>query len=394
MNGTRYIVHVDMDAFFASVEQNDNPAYGGKPVIVGSEPMGGKGRGVVSACSYEARKYGIHSAMPISTAYKKCPRGIFLPVNMRRYAEVSENILAILERFTPDLEPVSIDEAFLDITGSYRLFGTPQETCIKIKRTIKELTGLTASIGMAPNKMTAKIASDLEKPDGIVFVKKGTVREFLAPLPIGRLWGVGEKTGQYLEKIGIKTIGDIAKTERERLSYVLGKNGAHIWELANGIDERIVKWDTKMRSISNEHTFNKDTADKTKIQDTLIYLSEKVARKLRKSGIKARTITLKIRFADFRTLTRAVTIAQPTNFADILYQNALDKTRGFSFCKNRNDKVRLIGVKVSNFTSVPETIDLFMDDRISNANRKKEDLYRAIDKIKDRFGENAVRMRK
>ena len=278
MAKTRYIVHVDMDAFFASIEQHDNPEYKGKPVIVGSDPKQGKGRGVVSACSYEARKYGIHSAMPISIAYKKCPQGIFQPVNMNRYIEISNKLLQIFKRFTPNIEQISIDEAFLDISGSYQLFGTPEETCYQIKQTIKKETGLTASTGMAPNKMTAKIASDLEKPDGAVFVKHGQVKEFLKDLPTGRLWGVGEKTRLSLEKIGIKTIGDIAKSERKTLACFFGKSGDHIWELANGIDDRIVECDTRIKSISNEYTFDIDTISTFKIQDVLMSLSEKVAR--------------------------------------------------------------------------------------------------------------------
>ncbi len=394
MANTRYIVHVDMDAFFASVEQIDNPGYKGKPVIVGSDPKKGKGRGVVSACSYEARKYGIHSAMPISTAYKKCPHGVFLPVNMRRYAEMSKTIFAIFERFTPDIEPISIDEAFMDITGSYKLFGSPEETCAKIKAAIKKETGLIASIGMAPNKMTAKIASDLEKPDGSVFVREGTVKEFLAPLPAGKLWGIGEKTRQSLEKIGIRTIGDIAYSGRKTLSFFFGKNGSHIWELANGIDTRPVESCAGIRSISNEYTFDKDTSDKTQIRDTLMRLSEKVSRRLRIAGLRGKTITLKIRFSNFKTYTRAATIGSPTNFTDILYSNVLEKIREFPFWKDKSpeNKVRLIGVKVSNFIECPEEIDLFSKEE--RPNKKKEALYKAMDKKKDRFGEKSVRLRK
>jgi len=391
-NKERYIVHVDMDAFFASVEELDNPSLKGKPVIVGSDPKAGKGRGVVAASSYAARKYGIHSAMPISIAYKKCPQAVFLPVNMERYSEISERVLEILGTFTPDIEPISIDEAFMDITGSWHLFGSPEETCRRIKTAIKKETGLTASVGMAPNKMTAKIASDIKKPDGLVIVTGKGLKSFLHALPVSKLWGVGEKTGKSLARMNIRTIGDLARAERKTLSLLFGKHGDHVWDLANGIDERPVERETEIKSVSNEHTFGEDTGDKTKIQDALMFLSEKVSRRLRLSGLEGRTITLKIRFSDFRTYTKAMTTDTPTNFADVLYSNSLSKVQEFSFWDNGGEKIRLLGIKVSNFGAAPTEPDLFPNNPVYGS--RKKDLYRAIDKIKDKFGDDKVRLRR
>ena len=274
-NKKRYIAHVDMDAFFTSVEQRDNIAYRNKPVIVGSDPKEGKGRGVVAACSYKARKYGIHSAMPISIAYKKCPDAVFLTPDMNKYVEVSHQIFDILETFTPDIEPISIDEAFLDITHSYHLFGSPKNTCQKIKNKIKKLTGLTASVGLAPNKMTAKIASDEDKPDGLVIVTEEGLLGFLHRLAIGKLWGIGKKTEDILKSERIKTIGDLAQQDKAKIISLLGKNGLHIWESANGIDAREVETASETKSIGNEFTFEKDITDKHVLEDTIMFLSEK-----------------------------------------------------------------------------------------------------------------------
>lgn len=374
-----------MDAFFASVEQRDNPSYLGKPVIVGADPKHGKGRGVVSTCSYEARKFGIHSGMPISTAYRKCPRGIFLPVNMAKYARESHNIFDILERFTPDIEPVSVDEAFLDITGSYRLFGSPTGTCRKIKETIKKETGLTASIGLASNKMTAKIASDIGKPDGLVEVNEERLLDFLHPLPVDTLWGVGEKTKKELVKIGIRTIGDLARRDVDELAGIFGKNGEHAWELANGIDPREVEPSYEIKSVSNEHTFEQDTRNLEKIKDALMNLSESVSMRLRKAGLKGKTVTLKIRFSDFSTYTRSKTIEHPTNFIDDIYKNCISHLEKFDLHKK---SVRLVGVRASNLSEGSWRSDLL--DENSEETIKKERLHKALGRIIDRFGEGAI----
>ena len=356
--------------------------------MVGADPQNGTGRGVVAACSYEARKFGIHSAMPISIAYKKCPDGIFLRPDMEKYCRSSRQIFGILEKFTPNIEPVSIDEAFMDITGSFHLFGTPHETCCMIKRSIKDETDLTASIGMAPNKMTAKIASDLGKPDGLVTVTENELLEFLHPLPVEKLWGIGEKTRLSLKNIGINSVGDLARRDISEIERIFGKNGCHVWQLANGIDSRRVEMFDSVKSISNEYTFDQDTADIHKIMDSLMFLSEKVSRRLRGSDLKGKTVSLKIRFGNFKTCTRSITLDTSTNFVDTIYENVLQKTKTFDLNKN---KVRLVGVKVSNLTDRSFDTDMFEDD--SDKMKKKERLHKALDRIADRFGEDAVRHR-
>ena len=378
-----------MDAFFTSIEQRDNPAYRKKPVIVGSDPKNGKGRGVVAACSYEARKFGIHSAMPISVAYKKCPGAVFLPVDGAKYAAVSRRIFELFERFTPDVEPISIDEAFLDITGSYHLFGTPLDVCRMVKALITKEMSLTASVGLAPNKMTAKIASDIDKPDGLVAVRQENLLKFLHPLPVEKLWGVGKKTSEILAGAGIKTVGDLAARSRKEMSHCLGRNGEHAWELANGIDPREVETIEVIKSIGNEHTFEEDTREEDRIKDALMFLSEKVSRRLRRAGLKGKTITLKLRFSDFKTYTRSVTVESPVNFVDIIFENALRKLKDFDHDKR---PIRLIGVSVSNLADTSHPDDLFGED--SDQTRKKESLHKALDHILDTFGEGALRRRK
>jgi nucleotidyltransferase/DNA polymerase involved in DNA repair len=380
-----------MDAFFASVEQRDNPQYRAKPVVVGSDPKGGSGRGVVSTCSYEARKFGIHSAMPISIAYKKCPHAVFLPVDMEKYSAVSHEIYGILYGFTPDIEPISIDEAFLDITGSYRIFGTPLKTCMEIKSKIRQVTGLTASVGLAPTKMAAKIASDLKKPDGMVVVTEEGLLEFLRPLDVRKIWGLGPKCEEALNAIGIRTIGDLARTDVKALVKALGKTGADFWELANGIDGRPVEPSAEAKSVSNELTFDKDTADKVKIGSSIMWLCEKVSARLRDDGVKGRTITLKVRLEGFDTYTRAVTIAIATNLVDTIYQEArrlydtfMSSTPPRVRIKGR--KVRLLGVKVSNLSDAAIKESLFD----GYGDEKKECVHKAVDSIKHKFGGEAI----
>jgi DNA polymerase-4 len=385
----RFIVHVDMDAFYAAVEQRDFPAYLGKPVVVGADPKGGKGRGVVAACSYEARRFGIHSAMPISTAFRKCPHAVFLRGDMKKYVRTSRRIFGILGRFTPDVEPISIDEAFLDITGSHHLVGSPEETCRRIKATIKQETGLTASIGMAPNKMTAKVASDLEKPDGLVIVTRENLLDFLSPLPVQKLWGVGKKTLEALGSMGIRTVGDLAARDLTEMADSLGKSGVHVWNLANGIDPRNVERGESAKSIGHEHTFSEDENNWEKIEDTLMWLSEKISRRMRKHGYRGRTVSVKIRLADFSTFTRAVTLVRPTNFVEDLYRHALAKVRGFS---RGRQAIRLLGIHVSNLEQEAAQLDLFQPEKESGGKREK--LHEAVDTIKDRYGEDAIKHRK
>ncbi|MEA3369222.1 MAG: DNA polymerase IV [Candidatus Ratteibacteria bacterium] len=380
----KFIIHIDMDAFFAAVEQRDNPALRGKPVIVGADPKGGKGRGVVCACSYEARKFGISSGMPISIAYRKCPRAVFLPVDMEKYSRLSLKIFDLFYSFTPEIEGISIDEAFLDISGSYHIFGTPLETCRLLKSRIKTETGLTASVGLAPTKMAAKIASDLKKPDGLVAVTRQGLLDFLRPLDIEKIWGLGKKSKVVLNKMGIKTIGELAGTDLKKVVDVLGKNGGHLWQLANGIDEREVETDEERQSISNEVTFAEDIRDREKIEGFLIGLCEKVSGRLRRENIEGRTITLKIRLEGFHTYTRSKTLLKTTNFVDTIYQTAKRLFNNFNL---KGRKIRLIGIKVSNLDSRNGNESLFNDI----VDEKKERIHQAVDKIKEKFGEAAIR---
>lgn len=382
-NKSRVIAHMDMDAFFAAVEQRDNPSFMGKPVIIGADPKEGKGRGVVSTCSYEARVFGVHSAMPISKAYQLCPKGIFVRGNHKKYSEISHQIFDILESFTPDIQPVSIDEAFMDLTTTFHLFGTPLETGRKIKERIKKEVDLNASIGIAPNKMIAKIASDYCKPDGLIEIKEDKILDFLWPLPIKRLWGVGRKTQSSLEVMGIHTIGDIARTSRQVFVERFGEHGVHLYTLANGIDNRAVEVDDETKSVSNEHTFDQDTQDKEAIYQTLSYLSEKVSRRLRKKDLKGKTISLKVRTTGFKTFTRAHTVGDRINFFDDIYAQV---KKLFDEFYQSHMSIRLVGVRVSNFNDPYVNDSLFEDQK----EVRKEGLHKAVDKIKDRFGERSI----
>ena len=356
----RYIVHLDMDAFFAAIEQRDNFQFRNKPVIVGADPKRGKGRGVVSTCSYEARKFGIHSAMPVSVAYRMCPHAIFLPVNMEKYSKVSKEMFRVLFEFTPCIEPVSIDEAFLDITGSYHLFGSPQKACLRMKIRIREEMELSSSVGLAPTKAAAKIASDMEKPDGFVEVTAKGLLGFLCPLDISLLWGVGKKTVNVLHRMGIRTVGDIAKRDVRELISLLGRQGMRLYQMANGIDTRGVESCEDVKSVSNEVTFEKDTSDERIIESGLMALCEKVSRRLRKKGRKGKIITLKIRLEGFHTYTRVAVILKPTNFVDVIFNGIFGLYKKFDL---KGKKVRLIGVKVSRFSPGQEQYTFFDDDK-------------------------------
>ncbi|MDD5584281.1 MAG: DNA polymerase IV [Candidatus Omnitrophica bacterium] len=372
-----------MDAFFAAIEQRDNPKLLGLPVVVGADPKKGKGRGVVSTGSYEARKFGIHSAMPISFAYQRCPQAVFLPVDMEKYAKVSKQIYGIFEKFTPSIEPVGIDEAFLDITGSFHLFGGPLESCRLLKERIKKETQLTASLGLAPTKMAAKIASDLRKPDGLVEVTKEGLLDFLWPLPVEKIWGLGKKSKVAFAECGIKTIGDLARRDMRDIVSLFGKNGEYFWNLAWGRDDRLLQEEAQAKSISNETTFERDTADTDTITGALLALCEKVSQRLRAQGLKARTVTLKVRLKGFDTYTRAVTLQKATNFADIINK---ETRRLYGNLNVSEKKIRLIGVKVSNFIPADVRDSLFVD----TSDEKKEKIHDAIDKIKGKFGENII----
>ena len=371
-----------MDAFYASVEVMDNPALAGRPVIVGGTP---EGRGVVSAASYEARKFGVHSAMSAWRATKLCPDGVFVRPRMSRYVEVSHQIKAVFRDYTPLVEPISLDEAFLDVTGSRRLFGSAVEIGRGIKRRIRDEVGLVASVGVAPNKYLAKLASDLDKPDGFVVVTRENVEELLADLPVRRLWGVGKQTQKLLARKGIQTIRDITATPIEELEARIGVLAVRLKNLALGVDDRPVVADWEARSISNERTFAEDIGNAGELREIADVLSEMVARRLRKSGLLAQTVTIKARYSDFTTMTRSVTLAEATEQTLVIrdaVRDLLEKRLG-----RRGRPLRLLGVGVSNFIHPrDEAGDLFTDD--DHANNLKVD--HVIDELQDRFGGDVI----
>jgi DNA polymerase IV len=381
---SRTILHVDMDAFYAAVEMRDHPELRGKPVIVGSDPKEGKGRGIVSTCSYEARKFGVHSAQPISQAWRLCPHGIYVRPDMEKYARVSGRVMNILLDFTDMLEQVSIDEAFLDVTGSEKIFGTGKEIAEKIKRRISEELQLTASVGVAQNKFIAKVASDLKKPNGLVIVGPGHEKEFLAPLSISRLWGVGPKTEAKLLSFGVERIGQLAALNHSELAARFGKSGAHLWQLAQGIDDRPVLPEEGFKSIGHENTFEHDTSDLKLLESTLLALTEKVARRLRMQGVCARTIAVKFREADFSTFTRRTTVATPVDTTEKIFPIARGLMRSLI---RKSVLVRLIGVSASNLEAEVRGKQMTLLDQAPQKDRK---LAAALDDIVQRFGDQAI----
>ena len=332
-----------MDAFYAAVEERDRAELRGKPVIIGADPRGGAGRGVVSTANYAARKFGVASAMPISTAYRLCPHGVFLSPDMAKYSAVSKEICAVFEAFTDLVEPISVDEAFLDVTGSVRLFGDGEAIARRIKAQIREQTRLTASVGVATAKLIAKIASDLEKPDGLVVVRPGTERAFLAPLPVRRLWGIGPKMEERLAKLGIHIIGQLADAKMTKL---LGTHGLDLQRLARGEDDRPVIADAgRAKSVSVEHTFDADENNPRELRQTLLGLADELSRRLRALSLAGRTITLKYRDESFRTITHARSRKAPTNVASDLF----DASTALFHEVHGSLKVRLLGIGVSGF---------------------------------------------
>lgn len=382
------ILHVDMDAFFAAVEQHDNPELRGKPVVIGSPR---DKRGVVATCSYEARKFGIHSAMPSRTAAQKCPQAIFLPVRMARYHEVSRQIMQVFESFTPHVQPLSCDEAFLDVTGSLHLFGEGPAIAKKIKAAILEETGLTCSVGVAPNLFLAKIASDMNKPDGLTLVpfSKKLIPAFLAPLPIKRMWGAGGKTQATLKAHNIHTIGDLQKTNPQQLASWIGENAAASFRRrAFGIDDRAVETDTEEKSISNETTFGVDETDKTVVEAQLLDLADKVGGRLRKAGFYAATAQIKVRWSDFSTITRQRRLDPVCCDDQTLRETALELLRK----EGLHSPVRLIGFGVSGLRASNEEpqMDLFQPLE-KQESKKREALSRAVDRIREKFGRNSLK---
>ena len=343
------ILHIDMDAFFSSVEEKRHPELVGKPVVVGGEGDPTK-RGVVSTASYEARKFGIHSAMPLGTAYKLCPKSIFLPVDYEEYSMVSRKVKAILAEFSPTMEDVGIDEAFLDISPSDK---PSEEIARGIKNRIREETGLTCSIGIAPNKLLAKIASDMEKPDGLTILTEADIQNRTWPLPVRKLWGVGPKTEAYLKEMGIRTIGDLASLPPEKLTEDFGPSyGSYLYEASRGIDDSslITHWEPK--SISRETTFQRDVDDWQVIAKTIAELTKEVVTNMKEEGYQGRTVTLKLRFNNFKTYTRAKTLDQFSDSVGEVRRAAFDCLRRVELTR----KVRLIGVRVSHLQKVGEAV--------------------------------------
>ncbi|MDK2858752.1 MAG: polymerase [Verrucomicrobiota bacterium] len=387
-NVQRTILHIDMDAFFAAIEQHDRPELKGKPVVIGAAP---DRRGVVSTCSYEARKYGIHSAMPSRTAARLCPHAVFLPVNGRRYSEVSRQIMEIFQRFTPLVEPLSCDEAFLDATGARYLFGDGPAIAKRIKAAVAAETGITCSVGVAPNLFLAKIASDMNKPDGLTLVpfSEKLIPAFLAPLPIKRMWGAGKKTQAVLEAHNIHTIGDLQKTDPVKLAAWVGENAAATFRrLAFGIDSRTIETESGEKSISNEITFSEDQSDSAAVESALLDLADKVGARLRRAGLFTATVQIKVRWKDFSTITRQRRIDPPCCDDFTLRETALELLQK----EGLHSPVRLIGFGTGNLcktADVPQ-LELFQIPE-KQTSSKREQLSRAVDRIREKFGLQSIR---
>lgn len=385
----RLIAHVDMDAFYASIEVRDNPRYRGLPVVVGAAP---DRRGVVAACSYEARRYGIRSAMPSREAFERCPHTVFLPVDMAKYRAVSEQLFELLHAVTPQIEPVSIDEAFLDLTGcppppgtSLAADGTAAglEVARAIKARIGETLRLPVSVGAAPNKFLAKLASELAKPDGLREIRARDAIEVLAPLPVAVLWGVGAQTRERLRSVGIQTVGDLQRTPVSLLRAALGFAAEHLAQLSRGLDERPVEADRDTKSIGRETTYDRDTADREVLLRTLATLAEDVARTLRAERLRGKTVTLKLRYSNFHTLTRALTVPVPTDSGADVRRAAvrlLDRLGALP------RPVRLIGVSVSALGRADVTQGALFDDDDTDAR-----VHQVMDAINERFGTGTLR---
>lgn len=374
----RWIMHVDMDAFFASVEQLDHPEYRGKPVIVGGQSE----RGVVSTCSYEARKFGVRSAMSMVEARRRCPQAIFVSGRMSRYAEISGSIMSVFREFSPCIEPLSIDEAFLDLTGITGVSEDIAKAGMAVKARIKEKTGLTASVGIAPNKFLAKLASDLEKPDGLVIISEEQARDIIAPLPVRKIFGIGEKTEKGLLQLGILTIGQLAESDPKFLKKVLGSNAETVHLLAQGKDNRPVECLQETKSIGKETTFPADLTTAGERHTELLDLCEQVGWRLRNNGVAGHTITLKVKFSSFRTITRSSTVEIPVNFDEEIFTivNRLAVQVAWT------EPVRLLGVSLSKL--VPAGTAPLLGVEENAALRKRSEV---LDSLKNRFGEKIIK---
>ncbi len=376
------IIHVDMDAFYASVEQLDNPDLKGQCVMVG----GTTNRGVVSAASYEARKYGVHSAMPIFQAKQKCPNGVFVPPRMSRYKAVSQRILAILKGYSPLVEMVSIDEAYIDISGCTGILGPPREIALTIKKQVQTETCLTCSVGVAPVRFLAKIASDLDKPDGLTIIRPEQVNCFIDSLAIQKVPGVGKKSTEQLNRLGVRFLGDIKHYPKEMLTKRLGKFGYRLIDLSNGIDTTPVSPESEHKSVSSELTLAKNTMDTRYLKQTLLQQSERVGRELRKMGVKAKVVTLKLKHDDFKQVTRRITIQSPTQSTDTIYREAARLLDQYSLAQ----KVRLVGVGASGFISATEPVQMSIFDKTPAGSGNWEKVDKTLDHIGKKFGKDAV----
>lgn len=374
---SRWILHSDADCFYAAIEQRDR-GYQGKPVIVG----GIEGRGVVATCSYEARRFGVHSAMSMREAKKRCPHGIFLSPDMGKYAYVSEQIRQIYESFSPLVEPLSLDECFMDLTGMELLYpGGVEDIARKIKERIKKEIKITVSVGVSHNKFLAKLASDLKKPDGLVVIKPGEEIDLLAPMPVTRLWGVGAATARILKGIRVETVADVRALDITTLERLLGKYGTELFNLAWGKDDRPVVPDREAKSVGNENTFLQDIWSQESIEVELFSLAEKVGWRLRRAGLSGRTVTVKIRYSSFNTITRSLTLPTPINLDEMIYETAkkiMDKVP-------IKEGVRLLGITVSHLSEGCNQLDLF-----NEVNEKREKVTAVLDKLKGRFGHSII----
>jgi DNA polymerase-4 len=368
------MLHVDLDAFYASVEVLKDPSLAGRPVVVG----GAGTRGVVMSASYEARVYGIRSAMPAVRARRLCPDAVFVPPDFESYKTHSNRFREVLLAVTPLVEPISLDEAFLDVSGATRLFGPPEQIAAKVRREVLSEVGVTCSVGVAPSKLLAKLASEAAKPDGLIVVRAGEVRAFLDPLPVRALWGVGEKTGETLSRLGVRTVGDLARTPPSVLGRLIGEqHAADLIDLARGVDDRPVVPYEAPKSVSHEETFGRDLDDERELLREALALSQKVAARLREDGYRARTITLKVRLANFTTLTRSRTVPAPTDVAADLYQVVGEL---FSALPGARRRVRLLGVAATGLVPAgQEQLALLRGERWG-------DVERAVDRIERRFG--------
>lgn len=394
MSGSRFILHADMDAFYASIEQRDDPELRGRPVIVGAAAA----RGVVAAASYEARVYGVRSAMPGFRARELCPHGVFLPSNMSKYAAVSDQVHEVFAEFSPDIEPIALDEAFLDVTGSVGLFGGALELGHRLKAAVRRAVDLPISVGIGPAKMVAKLACTMSKPDGFLFVPDEAVTWFLHPLPVRRIWGVGPVLEETLLALGIRTIGDLASRDPEKLARTLGDRAHGLVRLASGVDDRDVESDMIPKSYGEENTFERDVSDRETVTAALTSHAEAVARRLRHDGFEGRTVTLKMKLGHARgyrksrvdagareplypVLTRARTLPNATADGKIIRDVAVALWDSAKL----EEPVRLLGVSVRNLERAAEQLDLFQD-------RKTQDkLGPALDAITRRFGRDAIR---